>query len=119
MEDPEEHALVVRAITCRTGGCIEWKPRTLRRVLSADNLRGLVPSRIVEELIHHVLRRGPGAVVQKRETRMEYRDDEFFYQVIVPIEHFPRGVFVELLMHDRHPPEYPVVLIVSVHPQGV
>ena len=84
-----------------------------------DSFRGLTPDEIVDELIRHVSAGGPGTVAQRKETREEYRDDDYYYRVILPLADFPRGLFVEIVIRERVPPEYPVVLIVSVHPQGV
>ncbi len=51
-----------------------------------------------------------------RETRTEYRQHDFYYKVIIPVEEFPRGLFVELILVDADP-EVPTVQIVNAHEQ--
>ena len=50
-EDPEELALVVKAIRCRVTGCCEWEDRAARRLRGDPGLQGLTPEGIVEALI--------------------------------------------------------------------
>ena len=120
MDDPEEHALVFTALACGVGGCIEWKnEEIIRRVRSDANLAGLGPNEIRRDLVAYVRRSGKQVIIQREQKDEDFPDHPFFYVVIVPHKDIPDGIFVKLVLHDPDPPEYPVVLIVSLHKAGV
>jgi hypothetical protein len=61
---------------------------------------------------------GDCEVVQVLETREGYRDDyRFYYKVILPIDGFRHGVFVELRLTGSDDLEFPEVTIVRAHLQ--
>jgi hypothetical protein len=123
MDDPDEHALVLKAfaLACGTSGYItgyvEWchdRAAALAREKLAD-LDGFTPEAIRDMSIAHV--RDGGAVSQHRITAVE-RDYRFYYKVILPCDAFPRGIFVKFRLVDDDPVN-PAVHIVNAHRQGV
>ena len=118
MDDPDEHRLVVKAITDDVSNCILWEDRLDRRVRSDARLLGWKVTGIRKELVGHVKSAGSGCVKQIPEQREVWKDDHrFYYKIIVPIDDFlPRGVFVEVVMRVRDP-DCPVIQIVNVHRQ--
>jgi len=59
-----------------------------------------------------------GTIGQVREGRERYRQDfPYYYKAIIPLEGFPRGLFVEMRLVDGDDPEYPIVHLVNAHPQ--
>jgi hypothetical protein len=125
MDDPVEHALVIKAfaMACdETGyvkGYVEWKnDRTAARARSAlADLDGYTPEQLRRKSVDFV--KGGGRVKQSPETREEYvAHYRFKYIVILPCEAFPKGIFVEVVLIDADP-EGPVVHIVSAHRNGV
>jgi hypothetical protein len=115
LKDPAEHALVVKAITCRVGGCCEWDMKAERRFLSRPPLPNLTPEGVIDELIDFIA--SGGDVVQVEEQRPEYDDRPFYYKVILPMAEFRLGLFVEIILHDDDP-DVPMVRIVNWHEQG-
>jgi hypothetical protein len=59
-----------------------------------------------------------GVVNQNRETRLEWSEFPFKYDVKLNVPGFPSGVYVELRLIDLDP-DAPVVHIVSAHKRGV
>jgi hypothetical protein len=123
MDDPDEHALVLKAFGLARGprgyvtGYVEWKAKAaeIAREKLAD-LGGLTPEAVREMSIDFV--NGGGSVVQHKENRSEWLDWRFSYRVVLPVSGFPGGVFVEFALNDDDPDD-PAILIVSAHKQGV
>lgn len=113
--DPEELRTVTRAISLglTIGGCCEWNERAARRVRGRPPLPGLTPEGIKLLLCSFVA--GGGEVRQVVEKRKQYPDRRY-YKVIVPVEGFVHGLFVELVPVDNDS-EMPVVSIVNAHEQ--
>lgn len=113
-KDAVEHGLVVLAITCSVGGCLEWDEKAARRFLARPPLPSMTLEGVIDELIDFVA--GGGDVVQVEEKRPEYDDRPFYYKVILPVAGFQHGLFVEIVLLDDDP-DVPMVRIVSCHEQ--
>jgi hypothetical protein len=116
MGDPDELALVVKALKSGLGGCVEWHPDEIDRIgrdLAAVRLK---PAEVRASLI--AFAKAGGAVRQVKEQRSERQDRrDYYYKVILPIpEVFKKGLFVEMELSDDDP-DYPEVLLVNVHEQ--
>ena len=116
MSDSTELALVRKALTSGLSNCVEWiNDRTALRVRNDPELQGLAPEGIKQEVIAFV--RAGGDIKQVVETRPEYKGQrQFFYNVVLPLTGFPRGVFVEIVLGDDDP-DVPTVFLVNAHPQ--
>jgi hypothetical protein len=116
MDGPEEYALVVKALICGLSNCVEWKDaRTTLRIRDNPALRGLTPTAIKHETIAFV--NGGGQVKQVVENRPDYKGQyDFYYKVVLPLDDFPRGLFVEMVPVDEDP-DCPCVALVNSHPQ--
>ena len=112
--DPDELAMVEKAITCGTAGCCEWDEKAARRLRQAPPAPGLTPEGIQQLLIRHVS--AGGLVVQVVEKRPEYNDRAFYYKAIVAIVGLTRGLFVEIVLDDDDV-ELPSVRLVNAHQQ--
>jgi hypothetical protein len=78
-------------------------------------LQGLTPEGIKQEVIAFI--KNGGDIQQREEKRPEYSGErEFFYKVIVPLEGFAHGLFVECILGDDDP-DVPTVYLVNAHPQ--
>jgi hypothetical protein len=118
MDEETQLELVRQAITNRLGGCCEWDEKAARRVRSDRGLCGLTPEAIKELLVDHVTDH-PEAVTARRESRghqTRYPRDIWF-RVILPVEDFVHGLFVELVLEDPPDPDVPGVVIVNAHEQ--
>lgn len=117
MTGPSELALVQKALSSGLRNCVEWiNDKTENRVQSDPSNQGLTPREIRDLLIDHVVN-GGGTIQQHHETREQWQDRrEFWYSVIVPIDLFEHGLFVELEVGDDDP-DVPVVLLLNAHPQ--
>jgi hypothetical protein len=61
----------------------------------------------------------PRLVEQRRETREEWRGEhDFWYRVILTLDGFPRGYFVEIVLADEDS-DCPTVSLVNSHPPRV
>jgi hypothetical protein len=116
MQDPDELALVIKAITSGLSNRLFWKnDATENRIRNDRELRGLTPRGIKRELIRFVT--ADGLVEQVAETREIYRDEHlFYYKVIIDISGLPSPLFVEMVLHDPDP-DVPMVCIVNAHLQ--
>ncbi len=115
MDDPAEHALVLRSLASGLSNCVSWKnDRTSLRVRNDPDLKGLTPEGIKRELLAFVA--GGGEVMQVAESRGEFRDYRYYYKAILPLGGFDRGVFVEMVLVDDDP-DFPLVALVNAHPQ--
>jgi hypothetical protein len=120
MDDPTEHALVIKAFANARGsrryvtGYVEWiddRAAAIAREKLAE-LAGLTPEAIrtmAIDLVNDGLE-----VIQSRETRETWSEFRFKYIVKIPLEGIPSRVFVELRLNDSDPDD-PVVHIVSAH----
>jgi hypothetical protein len=117
MSDPDELALVQKALACGISGCVEWEPKEAERVRNDRYLHGLTPEGIQEAVIDYVQNHGKKVVRQVKETRQAYSYRRFYYKVIVPFpDIFRKGLFVEMELVDEDP-DYPEVLLVNAHEQ--
>src|SRR5208282_1897846 len=113
MDDSAELELVLKAITCRITGCLEWHPDEVERVRRDPSLTTLTPEGIQSELIRYVV--NGGLVRQVREKRSQYSHRKYYYKATVPFpDVFQKGLFVEMELHDPDP-DVPVVLLVNAH----
>jgi hypothetical protein len=118
MHDAREHALVCKALRDGLGGCVEWDADCANRIRGNPDLRGLTPEFIRREVIKHLKAQADSTVRQIVETREEYRDDfRFYYKVIIPVDDFRHGVFVEMRLTGDEDPEYPEVTLFNAHEQ--
>jgi hypothetical protein len=53
-ENPDELALVIKALTCGVGGCVEWNRKEAERVRRDRFLKGLTPDGVQGALIDYV-----------------------------------------------------------------
>jgi hypothetical protein len=115
MDDPSEHTLVVKALTCGLSNCVEWiNDRTANRIRNDPDLRGLTPEGIKHKLTAFV--KDGGKVKQKREGRPGYKKSyAFYYKANLPLEGFSRRLFVEMVLTDGDDPDFPVVALVNAH----
>ncbi len=69
-------------------------------------------------VINYVRTQANSVVRQILETREDYRDDfRFYYKVILPVDGFRHGVFVEMRLTGDDDPEYPEVTLFNAHEQ--
>ncbi len=124
MDEPFEHSLVCEAFAFArgargyVGGYVEWrddKTIQLAREKLAD-LDGLTPEAVRIMSIDFVC--DGGKITQSKETRKEWLDRPFKYEIILPLDGFPSGVYVEVKINDEDP-KNPSVHIVSAHRNGV
>jgi hypothetical protein len=115
-EAARQLGLVHKALCSGLSNAIHWKNESLRqRVRSDANLQGLGLNAIVGLLVEWVRDQG-GGICQRRETRERWRDEQdYVYEVLIPVSGFPRELFVELVLHDPIDEEDPEVVIVSCH----
>ena len=119
MDDPEEHALVVKALWDGLGNCVKWHEKGLKLARDDATLRGVTPAWILSEVIRLVRTSpDPASVVrQVPEKREGWRDQyRFYYKVILPVPGFKHGLFVEMRLRDDDP-EFPAVTLVRAHTQ--
>ncbi len=118
MHDPREHALVCKALRDGLGACVEWDAQCANTVRGYPDLRGLTPEFLRREVINYVRTQANSVVRQILETREDYRDDfRFYYKVILPVDGFRHGVFVEMRLTGDDDPEYPEVTLFNAHEQ--
>jgi hypothetical protein len=115
--DAEAHKLVVQALICTLSNCVEWiNDSEMHRVRTDPANRGLRPGEIKRLVREYVRVTGPQCVEQFHETRENYRNKrEYWYRVMVPMDGFPHGLFVELELLDDDP-DFPVVALLNAHP---
>jgi hypothetical protein len=78
MDDPKEHALVVKALLEGLGGYVEWDETSADRVRNDSGLQGLRPQHIRAEVIRYVRAEG-GRVVQQITEKREYWKDLYAF----------------------------------------
>lgn len=115
MEDPAEHALVVKALIVGLSGCVEWDEKESRKVIE---IYGLNPRHIRLETIKYVRAHGGSVVEQRLECRENWKVlFRFYYMVILPWDGYRRGLFVEMRLTDDDDPDLPAVTFVNAHPE--
>jgi hypothetical protein len=113
MGNPEELALVVKALQSGLGGCVEWHHKEVDRIRQELIPYGLTPESVRQEVIAFVRRKG--AVRQVQEKRDERKDQRvYYYKVVLPLENLKKGLFVEIVLWKADE-DYPEVLLVSAH----
>ena len=118
MHDTNEHGLVVKALIDGLGNCVMWDARCARVVRENRDLKGLTPAFIKQEVIAHVRTHGGAVVEQVPEARENWADRyRYWYKVIVPIDGFKFGLFVEMRLTGSDDPDFPEVTLVNAHPQ--
>ena len=118
MDDPNEQALVVKALSDGLGGCVEWDEKSADRVRNDSDLQGLSPRYIRAEVIRYVRAQGGQVVQQIREKRDHWKDlYAFYYKTILPMHGFKHGLFVAMRLTGDDDPDYPEVTLVGAHPQ--
>lgn len=118
MDDPGEHALVVKAVCDCLGGCFEWDDKCAMTALGNPDNKGYLPRFIRREVAEYVRKTGGSVVIQVREERPNWRDNlAFYYKVILPLPEFKCGLFVEVRLTGVDDPDFPEVTIVSAHSQ--
>ena len=117
MEKSDEFDLVIKALTSGLSNCVLWKDdKTEHRIQSDRFLLGWTPKAIKRELIRCV-KSGEAVIRQVEEMRAEYKNDyKCFYDVVLPIDDFQDGLYVEMVLHDEDE-ECPVVVLVNSHPE--
>ena len=115
--DQRALALVVKAVFCNLSNCFEWiNDKEANRVRSDPSNQGLTPGEIKRLTREHVRLNGPSCVEQLREVRENRRDQrDYWYRVIVAIDGFPDGLFVEMELLDDDP-DVPIVVLLNAHP---
>lgn len=110
-------SLVVQALACNLSNCVEWiDDKEANRVRSDPSNRGLTPDEIKRLARDYVRVRGPSCVEQLREVRENWKNlRDYWYRVLVPVEGFPHGLFVEMELLDEDP-DVPVVALLNAHP---
>jgi hypothetical protein len=115
MSDPDELALVIKAINSGLGGCIEWDHTVVDRIRRDLASIGLNPEAIKADLIRFV--QGGGAIRQIREQRHGWKHQrEYYYKAILPVSKMNKGLFVEIVL-SASDSDYPEVLLVNAHEQ--
>jgi hypothetical protein len=118
MHDAEEHSLVCKAVRDCLGGCFDWDERGATLTRQDSELEGLTPEFLRREVSRHVCSVGDLEIIQVPENCEGYRDDyRFYYKVILPIDGFRHGIFVEMRLTGSDDPDYPEVTIVRAHLQ--
>jgi hypothetical protein len=119
MDDPEEHALVVKALRDGLGNCVVWHEKGVKLARDDGTLQGATPEWILREVIR-LARTTPdpaSLVRQVPERREGWRDQyRFYYKVILPVQGLKHGLFVEMRLRDDDP-EFPKVTLVRAHIQ--
>lgn len=118
MHDPAEHALVVKALVDGLSNCVLWDAQSARIVRGDDELKGLTIAGIKRELILFVRAEGGTVVKQIIEKRPEWSVHfRYYYKVILPMNGFKHGLFVEMRLTNGDDPDLPEVTLVGAHPQ--
>lgn len=116
MGDPDELALVRKALMLGIGGCVDWDVWAADRVEPELARHGLTLEVVAKSVIQHA--RSGGDVVQVKETRDPWKDRrDYWHKVIVPMPRlFTKGLFVEIELRDSDP-ELPEAILVNAHEQ--
>jgi hypothetical protein len=95
---------------------VEWiDDKAMIRVRYEFAATGLSPRKL-EELLIEFAKQG-GKIDERKETRPEWKARrDFWYRAVIPMEGFPRGIFIEIELRDDDP-DVPMVSLVNAHPQ--
>jgi hypothetical protein len=115
-DSARELALVRQALTSGLSNCVEWvSDQAARLVRNNPANQGLTPEGI-KRLVRGFVKAG-GQVEQRVEGRTPWKHARrFWYMVIVPVDGFPDGLFVEMELLDADP-EVPMVALLNAHPE--
>lgn len=106
--------LVHQAMTSNISNCVEWiTDRKQKEVTANPDNQGLTANEIRKLAIEWV-RRG-GTIDERGETDFS-RNRDYWYRIIVEVDGFPRGLFVEIELTDEDE-ECPMVSLLNAHPQ--
>ncbi len=116
MSDAAQLELVRKALRSGLSNCIEWiDEKAYLRAKQELGAKGLSPKRIIQLLVQFA--REGGQIDQRVETREEWRQRrDYWYRVVIPLEGFPRGLFIEIELRDDDS-DVPMVSVVNVHRQ--
>lgn len=99
------------------GNCVNWELRAVDRLSRDPVLQGYTLHFIRKEIISHVRNHGGAAVNQVKETRANWADRySYYYKIILKLDGFKHGLFVEMRLVDDDP-EFPAVVLVNAHAQ--
>jgi hypothetical protein len=114
---PSDLDLVRKALTSGLSNCVEWiDDKAANRVRNNSANRGLTPEGIKKLTVAYVL--AGGLIEQRAEEREEWKPRrDFWYRLVIPVEDFPHGLFVEMELLDDDP-DVPVVALLNAHPQS-
>lgn len=116
--DPDELALVEKAIASGTTGCCEWDDAAQERFRRSPPVPGLTPPGVRAQLCAAVAAGTP--VIQVEEQRDYWKKrryfNRFYYKVILPAPGLTHGLFVEIVLTDDDK-DVPSVMIVNAHEQ--
>ena len=83
MDDPDEKALVEKALKSGVVGCVIWHPKEAERVRKQLAHYGLTPEGIQQDTIEYAQK--TGSVRQIKETRSDFKHRDYYYKVILPM----------------------------------
>jgi hypothetical protein len=110
--------LVHKAIRAGILGHIQWKDASERLIRDDPQLNAIGP-RGIRALVRKFVLDGnllDARPEKRQEFLKENPDHPYWYRAIIPVDGFPHGLFVELVLID-HDPDEPWVEIVSAHRQ--
>ncbi len=114
-DESNELALVYKAMCATESTSVRTNGARLSRKIRADReLDGLVPNEIPKLVKDHVRSAGIGAIKRMPNPPEDQWENEFNYQVVFPVDGFPRRLFVKSILDDDDE-DCPEVLIVSAH----
>lgn len=109
--------LVVKALICRESNAVAWQSdRDATRVRNDLSRDGITPEGILREVRQFVRDQGREVVFQVVERREGWREKRDYYKVILPVDCYKHGLFVEMVLSDDDP-EVPCVDLVNAHEQ--
>lgn len=110
LQDPEVFAVIQHALQegVRFSGYVTWKPRAAEWV--RQNVPNLTLQGMAERLLEYV--ESGGEIDQVRETRDEWSEFKFHYDLRVPFG--DRRLYVETVLLSEDPDD-PEIQVVNVH----
>jgi hypothetical protein len=116
MDEAERQLELVRQALCSNlSNVVAWiNDRAAARVRNDPDNQGLTPQYITQLVREHVRKGGP--IEQRREQRPEYSYRDYWYYVVVPLQGFPQGLFVEMELADDDE-DCPEVSLLNAHPE--
>lgn len=102
MPHPSRLDLVQKAICAGTMGHIEWKPSAYEVVRDDPEMEGFTPEGIRRLLREFVFAGNCLNVRHERRTEFseENPDEPYWYRAVIPVDQFPKGLFVEVKLID-------------------